>query len=332
METELKPKDRLYSPLEVAQILGEPRDPRTPYTLLQTTICQTATAAPEDYVYSFDAVLDTDIVYQVSFDGSVTQINVTPFSPTLLTFLDIATPEYYIKLTDLAKKKEDVIARKTITINRAMNAIENSMIINAISGSVQTGREFGLVSGYNHYTYADLVSMLSSVIDYGSKFVLIAGTQIAKDIVLWNWTDNKYQSLSDALKALNVEIIRINQTVTIDGTVTSVVKPTDAFLVACDTEVGNPVLFVRKKLDSIAMLGGVFSEAGDMPERLIITGANPVTVLSASKRYLAIGITGYEEIVVTCVNPYAIAYFNRNANQLIEAGLGTAFTQTASGH
>src|ERR1035441_2749323 len=135
-------KDRLYNPLELAQILGEPRDPRTPYTLLQNTICQTATAQPEDYVYSFDAVLDTDIVYQVSFDGSVTQINVTPFSPTLLTFLDIASPEYYIKITDLAKKKEDVIARKTITINRSMNAIENQMIISAISGSVQTGREF----------------------------------------------------------------------------------------------------------------------------------------------------------------------------------------------
>ena len=325
-------KTSLYNPLELAQILGEPRDPRTPYTLLQNTICQTATAAPEDYVYSFDAVLDTDIVYQASFDGSVTQINVTPFSPTLLTFLDIASPEYYIKITDLAKKKEDVIARKTITINRSMNAIENQMIISTISGAVQTGREFGLVSGYNHFTYADLVSMLNSVIDYGSKFVLIAGTTIAKDIVLWNWVDNKYQSLSDALKALNVEVIRINQTVTIDGSVTAVVPATKAYLVACDTEVGNPVLFVRKKLDSIAMLGGVFSEAGDMPERLIISSCNPVTVLSGSKRYLAVGITGYEEIVVTCVNPYAIASYDRTQNQLIEAGLGTADTQTAVGH
>ena len=325
-------KDRLYNPLELAQILGEPRDPRTPYTLLQNTICQTATAAPEDYVYSFDAVLDTDIVYQSSFDGSVTQINVTPFSPILLTFLDVASPEYYIKITDLAKKKEDVIARKTITINRSMNAMENSLIINTIKGAVQTGRDFGLASGYNHFTYADLVSMLNAVIDYGSKFVLVAGTTIAKDIVLWNWTDNKFQSLSDALKALNVEVIRINQTVTVDGTVTPVVAPTDAFLVACDTEVGNPILFVRKKLDSIAMLGGVFSEAGDMPERLIISSCNPITVLSGSKRYLAVGITGYEELVVTCVNPYAIAYFSRLQTQTFEAGQGTAFTQTAVGH
>lgn len=300
-----------FSPIEMAKILGEPRDPRTPYTMLQSTVCQTATAEPEDYVYSFDAVLDTDKIYTVTSTGELTQENITPGSPALLVFIDIASPEYYVKLTDLAKKKEDVLARKTLTINRAMNAYENRLIVTAIDGAVQTANQFSLASGYTHFTYSDLVDMVHSVMDFGSKFVLIAGTTVAKDIVLWNWLDNKYQNLQDALAALNVEIIRVNQTVTIDGSSTPVIAATKAYLVACDTEVGNPVLFVRKKLDSISMLGGVMSEAGDMPERLIITSANPVTVLSGSKRYLAVGVTGYEEIVVSAVNPYAFACFTR---------------------
>jgi hypothetical protein len=300
-----------YNGLELAKILGEPRDPRVPYTMLQSTICQTASAEPEDYVYSFDVELDTDKLYTITSNGELTQELVTPGSPVLLTFIDLASPEYYVKITDLAKKKEDVLARKTKTINRALNAYENRLIVSAIDGAVQTANQFTLSSGKTTFTYENLVDMIDSVQDYGSKFVLIAGTAVAKDIVLWDWNDNKYQSLKAALADLNVEIIRVNQTVTIDGASTAVIASTKAYLVATDTEVGNPVLFVRKKLDSISMLGGVISEAGDMPERLIISSSNPITVLSGSKRFLAVGVTGYEEIVVSVVNPYAFACFTR---------------------
>jgi len=300
-----------YNGLEIAKILGEPRDPRRPYTMLQSTVCETGTAEPEDYVYSFDVLMDTDLIYTITSTGELTQVNVTPDSPALLTFIDIASPEYYIKITDLAKKKEDVLARKTVTINRAMNAYENRLIVAGIDGAVQTANQYTLRSGETGFTYPDLIDMLDGVQDYGDKFVLIAGTSIAKDIVLWDFNENKYQSLKAALADLNIEIIRVNQTVTIDGSSTPVIAATKAYLVATDTEVGKPVLFIRKKLDSISMLGGVMSEAGDMPERLIITSNNPVTVLSGSKRYLAVGVTGYEEIVVSVINPYSIACFTR---------------------
>jgi hypothetical protein len=301
-----------YTQLEMAKIFGEPKDPRKPYTMLQTAICETGTANPEDYVYSFEVEVDTDKVYVVTNTGEVTQENVTPETPATVTFIDVASPEYYVKLTDLAKKKEDVLARKTVTINRAMNAYENYLIVNAIDGAVQTANEFSLSSGKAGFTYENLVDMLDSVQDYGDKFVLIAGTQIAKDIVLWDWTENKYHSLKEALADLNVEIIRVNQTVSIDGSAVSVVASTKAYLVATDTEVAKPVLFVRKKLDSISMLGGVISEAGDMPERLILTSHNPTTVLAGSKRYFAVGTTGFEEVAIAVKNPYALAGFTRS--------------------
>lgn len=300
-----------YTPLEMAKIFGEPKDPRKPYTMLQNAICETGTANPEDYVYAFDALLDTDKVYVVTSTGEVTQENVTPDAPATVTFIDVASPEYYVKITDLAKKKEDVFARKTVTINRAMNAYENYLIVNAIEGAVQTAKEFDLSSGKTGFTYENLVDMIDSVQDFGDKFVLIAGATIAKDIVLWDWTENKYHSLKDALADLNVEIIRVNQTVSIDGASTPVIAATKAYLVATDTEVGKPVLFIRKKLDSIAMLGGVMSENGDVPERLILSSHNPTTVLSGSKRYFAVGVTGFEEVAICVANPYAMASFNR---------------------
>lgn len=301
-----------FSQIEIARILGEPKDPRKPYTLLQNSICQVDSADPEEYVYYFDVLLDTDKIYVITASGELTMENVTPDQPTVLSFIDIASPEYYIKLTDLAKKKENILARKTITINRAMNAWENYKIIEAVEGSVQTANEFTLGSGKTHFDFTHLIAMMNSVIDYGDKFILVCGTTIAQDIQLWNWNDNKYQSLSEALKQLNVEIIRVNQTVTIDGGSTAVLAATKAYLVATDTEVGKPVLFVRKKLDSIAVLGGILDKAGDAPERLIFASPNPITTPGSSgSRYLAIGVTGYEEVVLAVINPYALASFSR---------------------
>jgi len=301
-----------YDALEVSRIIGEPRDPRKPYTMLQTKVCDLATAAPEDYTYVFDVLQDTDIVYIITATGELTQSQVTPDSPVLISFIDIVSPEYYVTITDLAKKKEDTLARKTVTINRAMNAYENYLIVNAIDGAVQTANFHTLSSGKTGFSYDVLIDMIDGLIDYGDRFVLITGATVAKDIVLWDWTENKYHSLKSALADLDVDIIRVNQTVTIDGASTPVINTLKAYLVATDTEVGNPILFVRKQLNSIQLLGGVIAEAGDMPERLVITSNNPVSVLSGSKRMLAVGVTGFEELAIAVTNPYALAKFTRS--------------------
>ncbi len=48
-----------------------------------------------------------------------------------------------------------------------------------------------------------------------------------------------------------------------------------------------------------------------MPERLIFVSPNPITV-TGSARYLAVGVTGYENVVVASTNPYALARFTRS--------------------
>ena len=121
---------------------------------------------------------------------------------------------------------------------------------------------------------------------------------------------NKYASLKAAFADLDVKTIRINQTITLDGSSTSVLDSNTAFLYATDTENGKPGLFVRKSLDSIKVLGGVISDAGDAPERLIFASPNPITV-TGSARYLAIAITGYENVICAISNPYGLAKFVR---------------------
>lgn len=299
-----------YSQLEIAKIFGEPKDPRRPYPMMIEEICDTDTAAVDEYHYYFDAILDTDKVYIVT-TGGVTPENVVSDNPVSLPFVDAVSPEYYVKLTDLTQAKERVLARKLQTINRALNAYENYKVIDAMGvACAGSARQLGLTSGSTHFTYENLVTMIENTLDYGDSWTLVAGALIAKDIKLWDWLDNKYTSLTLALQALNVNVIRVNQTVSIDTTPTPVLVNTNAFLVAKDTEMGKPTLFVRKKVSDVELLGGSILQSGEKPERLVFVSPNPIAIVGTA-RYLAVGVTGFEEIAIAVKNFYGLYEFNR---------------------
>jgi hypothetical protein len=300
-----------YDALELARILGEPRDPVKPYPDVLSAICQTDTAEPNEYVYYFDALTETDKVYIITSSGAVTQQNVTPDTPVLMTFVDLASPEYYVKLTDLASAKERTLARKVATINKSMNAYETYKVVQLIDAAVPAANKFTLSSGYTRFTYENLVYMIDSIQDYSDGYNLLAGSTIDRDIKLWDWNDNKYTSLASALKDLNVTIHRQIGQVTIDGVATDILPATYAYLVGTSTTMGKPVLWVRKKLNDIDFLGGALYENGDKPERLVFVSPNPVQV-EGTGRYLAVGITGFEEFAAAVVCDKALARFIRS--------------------
>lgn len=301
-----------YDALELAKIIGQPVDPRKPYPDIVSAVCETDTAAPNEYHYYFDVLLETDRVYIITATGEVTQVNVTPDTPAALTFVDVATPEYYVKLTDLASAKERTLARKVKTINRSLNMEETYKVISVIDAAVPTANSFDLQSGRTRFSYDDLVMMIQSIIDYADGYVLIVGSTIDQDIKLWDWNDNKYTSLAAALKDLNVTIIRQTGSLTIDGTPTALVAATKAYLVGTNAEAGKPVLFVRKQLNDIDLMGGAIMENGEKPQRLVFVSQNPIHATSGTARYLAVGLTGFEEIAVAATNPYALAEFSRS--------------------
>ena len=322
-----------YDPLEVARIIGQPLDPRKPYPQLVSALCETDTSEPEEYLYYFDCLVNTEKVIVITASGAVTQENITPDSPVQIAFTDLATPEYYVKFTDYANRKEQVLARYNRTINRALNSYETYKVVQMLdacidSGAVTpnvsgyTGQDITLGSGFTRFSFPHVIDMLEAVQDYGDNYTLVLGAQPAKDIKLWNWNDNKYQSVSQAFADLNIETVRISlagaaATFGFDddgsgGTVsTDILATNKAFMVAKDTELGKPLLFVRKNLDSIKQLGGVISNDGTMPQRLVFTSPNPITV-TGTARYLAVGVTGYEQIAGAVKNPLAVCRFTRS--------------------
>jgi len=298
-----------YDALELARIIGEPRDPRRPYSDLVNALCETDSADPNEYVYEFDVLLETDYIYTTVASG-LTQLAVTPDTPALISFVDIATQEYYVKLTDLANAKERTLARKKMTIDRSLNTEENWRIIQLLdAAAIARGNLNDLRSAETTFNYQHLIDMIDQVIDYSENYVLVAGTQIDKDIKLWDWKDNKFHSMVEAFKDLGINLVRVNQTLTRDGSSAGILASTVAYLAGTLTEVGKPLLFVRKRMNEIERLAGVITESGDRPERLIFVSPNPVTV--STTRYLAVGMTGYEQIAASTHNSYAISKFTR---------------------
>lgn len=299
-----------YDHLEIARIIGEPLDPRRPYPSVVENLCEVDTADPNEYVYYFDVLQDTDKIYTITSTGALTSLAVTPDTPALLSFADYASPEYYVKLTDLANAKEKVLARKNVTINRAMNAFENYKIIDAINtAATAQGNLNDLKSGDTSFNYSYLIDMIDQVIDYSENYTLVAGTAIDKDIKLWDWTDNKYHSMVEAFKDLGINLFRIKESITVDEGAIDVLNTNVAYLVGTTTQNGKPILFVRKRLDDLEKLGGVISSNGNKPQRLVFVSPNPVQI--SATRYLAVGMTGYEQFTLAVTNPYAMSKFTR---------------------
>jgi len=302
-----------YDQLEIARIIGEPKDPRRPYPLLVDAVCEKDSADPDEYVYYFDVLQDTDKIYVITANGSVTTENVTPDTPAQLTWIDLASPEYYVKVIDLAKAKEKVLARKKVTINRALNVEENRAVLALIDAAAQgQGNVNDLRSGDTSFNYEYLIDMIDQVIDYSENYVLVAGTQIDKDIKLFDWKDNKYHSRIQAFQELVISTVRIKQQHSRDGGgEAAILASTSAYQVGTVTEQpGKPILFARKRMNEIDQLSGIISTDGDQPERLVFVSPNPVQV--STTRYLAVGLTGYEEYAAAVTNPYAISKFTRS--------------------
>jgi hypothetical protein len=304
-----------YSALELSRIIGEPLNPLKPFTDVVSIIAETDTAEPNEYVYYFDVLAETDEVYTLASTGAITTEAVSTDTPTAFTFVDIGTKEFTVSLPALANSKEAVLARKLRTINNSLDLYENSYMFSLMStASGTSGFQNTLTSGTMTFNYANLIQMLQDIVDYADNYTLFVGSTIDRDMLLWNWNDNKYQSILDAFKDLGVTKIRMGHgDLAIDSaTGARPLTSNTAYLVGTSTTVGKPMLFVRKKLNDIDLLGAALKQDGTKPQRLVFASPNPITTAGSSgTRYLAVGLTGYENIVAACINPYAVSRFIR---------------------
>ena len=101
-----------FDPLELAKIIGEPLDPRKPYTDVIESVCFTDTAEPTEYVYYHVATNVTNQVYTITSTGQVTSSAVTPETPAQFTFVDNALSSFRANIAGARKARHACAQRR----------------------------------------------------------------------------------------------------------------------------------------------------------------------------------------------------------------------------
>lgn len=285
--------------LAIAKYIGEPFDPDKPVdTQVIAQIFELDEVGAGEDVYVWEDVPVTKSVTELVSNGAVTTTEVTPATPTQLAFSDLATDEFYITVSNILKGKYDVLAKKRVDIEEALNRYEIKKAIDLIdsaSGSnlVQPG------SGDNNkFRYPHLVQMMNMINNYGDKFLFVCGKNVNTDIILWNFNEDKNQPIPK-LEDLGIKKIVLSGQVKIGATTYDIIDPNVAYLIATAGSNGKkPGVFVRRNLKALD---------GKDQVRVVLPSA-PLQAIG-SNRILSYSVIGYEQIAMAIANDKVVAKF-----------------------
>lgn len=291
---------------EIARIIGAPIDPRKPYPKVVEAICDTEPpASPEEYLFYFDVDEDVKEVYTLSNTATVTVQKITPTAPNAVVFAGVQSKAYRVHISDLLSAKFDVIGKKKNAVVRSLDAKEIKKVLDVGLAGVPGANQFSLASGVTRFTYDKLVDMIEAVADYGEDYVLVMGSNIWRDIITWDYDENKYHSIKAMTDDLDVEMIKVTGTLKEDGgSETAILDANKALLVARNTVVGKPFSFGRKLIASAKVLG----EETDEPKQRKIA-VLPAVIANGEEP--SVTVWGFEEIACVLKNSKAIASFER---------------------
>ena len=291
---------------ELARIANIPYDAELPITsAVINEICKVARVDKgEDYQY-FPISPETKTVYTVT-DGGVTQVLVTPGGVSDLSFITYNGPAEYVYLEKLMEAKYNPLALKQKAIMEALNRKETKDVIDvAIASAEGQLQTYHCDSGDSTLKFDKVEEMLRGINKYGSKFVLITGSNVTSDVRLLNYNEDKNQLIK--LSDLGIEkVVPVNNFTYTHSTIMTVLDADKAILVAVsDSEDERPIHFVRRKIKD------VYNE-GQEKERIIV-GSGPRLQVGVNPRW-AYELAVIEQYGVVQPNPYAVAVFNRDSS------------------
>jgi len=284
---------------ELCVLANEPYDSELPMPDAINEVAKVASISKgADYEY-FSVSASTKTVFTVT-NGSVTQANVSPTSPSTLSFSHYDTPEDYIYIPDLLESKYDAIALKAADQMEALDRLENKLMFDAlIAAAVGSSNTFADGSGVSKINFAKLVEMVRSMAKFGTKLVLISGQDVTTDLILMDYDTDKNREVS-VEKAGISKWIKVENYQYTHSTTQTVLATDKAIVVATsDSQKNRPVHVVRRKVTGI--------DGQSQKERVVIT-AGPGHFVGAARK-LAFSVVVYESLGIVVTNADACAVY-----------------------
>lgn len=303
--------------LEIAKLVGEPINPQLPVPVEIQAIADTFTAEVGEKIWRYTAIDSSlDTIIDVDSNGAITLVKRTPTGDAELTFKGLNSKMEYVLIDDILGETDNtsVLARRKESITRGMDKREVKMICDAL-----LAKTAGYLPGVEPHEvtvasaddlYDIIIKMKHKVEDYGDGFVLLVGTNVKEKIDTYDkdnaTTFNYNVTLTAKLRELGIEVIKMfgKVEVTDGGGELPIFDSKSLVLIAKNSRIaeGKPIKFVRRKISAdIAKLMGADV---DTAQRALIVNPTPVNL--AGVNTLAYGIYGYESLIFTITNPYAI--------------------------
>lgn len=303
--------------MEIAKQIGEPVNPQLPVPVEIEAIADTFTAEPGEKIWRYTAVDSSfDTVLSVDNAGAITVVKRTPTGDAELTFDGYNSKLEYVLIDDILAETDNVqvLGRRKQSITRAMDKRELYAIVTALlaktAGKLPGVEPHEVAPDSADDLYDVIIAMKHKVEDYGDNFVLLCGTTVKEKIDTYDKDQassfNYNVTLPLKLKALGIDVLKVFGKVelTDGGGETAIMDSKKAVLIARNSRVaeGKPIKFVRRKIGAeIARLMGADV---DKAQRALMV--NPTPVIVSGTNTLAYGVYGYESVIFTITNPYAI--------------------------
>lgn len=303
--------------MEIAKQIGEPVNPQLPVPVEIEAIADTFTAEPGEKIWRYTAVDSSfDTVLSVDNAGAITVVKRTPTGDAELTFDGYNSKLEYVLIDDILAETDNVqvLGRRKQSITRAMDKRELYAIVTALlaktAGKLPGVEPHEVAPDSADDLYDVIIAMKHKVEDYGDNFVLLCGTTVKEKIDTYDKDQassfNYNVTLPLKLKALGIDVLKVFGKVelTDGGGETAIMDSKKAVLIARNSRVaeGKPIKFVRRKIGAeIARLMGADV---DKAQRALMV--NPTPVIVSGTNTLAYGVYGYESVIFSITNPYAI--------------------------
>jgi len=295
--------------VEIAKAIGSPIDINLPINPMILAIAETDAVPAGEDCYTFVADSEVDKVYTLDSNGAITTVKVVPNATSALSFAYFDSGLHYILAKDVMETKDSSkMARVKARVTRGLDKKEVAGIL-TIALAAATGDR--VITQATEDDVLDVIINLKHAIEnYGDNYVLLAGSNVKAKIDSYDKdradVDYYRVGIMEQLANMGIKVVKVSGKLTTDsGSDTLLLAADSAILVALDStlQVGRPFVAIRRII-SPELAAGMGIEVTDAQRGLFV--ANTPVIL-AGVNTLGYGIYGFENFVIACVNPYAVA-------------------------
>jgi len=296
--------------LFIAKTIGDVYDVELPIPEVIDAIARFERVGRGEHLYYLAPETVTKKVRTLTSGCNLTETAVTPSSRTEVTWTDLVSEKIYVCLQDWLQGDHDVLTFNADMIQEAMDRQEIYAVLALVdAGAITVSNTHTIRSGETKFVFPDLVDMAREVAPYGRNLVLITGGTVTTDVMLLNYDANKNQAVS-IYDVVDKHIPIESLAVTINGSSTTVMSATKAYVVAVsDAKKNRPLLVARRQTAELANSFDTEMKPASK-ERIVISTGNEINIGSNSK--IAKGFVGFEEYSATALNDYCFSKFTRS--------------------